>query len=212
MLLVAKLYSDQEEIKNTCSINRRLYYSCAHFTFPTIISHSSWYIIGAQYMLFFLKSPSFVLTTESLSVMRTNSAIMSLLVRPDSPSRNWSPIRGRTSTSVWSGWSRWVPMPWGFSEGEGGIELSGARQERGCSSFGEEGEDFSSEIRVASWLCLLPTLVSITSEGQCGVAGWSAWVQSPAMSLLPGLRQGSELFWASVFLVYKMGITTAPAS
>lgn len=77
--------------------------------------------------------------------MRTNSAIMSLLVRPDSPSRNWSPIRGRTSISVWSGWSRWVPMPWGSREGEGGIDLSGAGQERGCGSSGEEGEDFSSE-------------------------------------------------------------------
>lgn len=160
-----------------------LYYSCAHYTFPTIINHTQLLVHSrcSVYALFFFSSPSFILTTESLSVMRTNSAIMSLLVRPDSPSRNWSPIRGRTSTSVWSGWSRWVPMPWGFSEGEDGIDLSGARQRGAAAALGRRVKISAQNIRVACWLCLLPTLVSITSEGQCGVAEQSAWVQSPAM-------------------------------
>ena len=56
---------------------------------------------------------------------------------------------------------------------------------------------------------VLASLLKVRVVWQGGLPGFKA---SSAISLLPGLHQGSELFWASVFLVSKMGVTTTPAS
>lgn len=155
-------------------------------------------------------SPPLTLIAGSLSVMRTNLAITSLLVRRDFHSRNWSPTRKRISISVWSGWSRWVPLPRGNDGGEesGGWGASSGPAKRGREISGQR-EVSGQSMGVSSRLCLQPTLCRHhfwqqsppwwNWEGQCAVGSKPGSATLP----FPGLGQGSELSWASFFLSTK---------